>query len=164
AQLLAQLGATVIGVTRSEWKRDLAVQLGARQAVSPDDAVAAVAEMTDGRGADIVIEAVGTEATLAQSIELAGHAGTVVLYGTAADGGQGLPYYQLYFKELTIRCPRAATRADYQRSIDLVAGGRIKAAPLVTSRFDLGQADQALAAVKEPSALKVLMTVPQGAG
>lgn len=158
AQLLSGQGLSVIGVTRSQHKRDLALQHGVSVAVAPDDAAAAVEQATNGWGADLVVEAVGTEATLAQSIHLAGHAGTVIMYGTAANGGQGLPYYELYFKELTILNPRAAIRADYQRAIDLVAAGSIKAAPLVTATFDLGHADQALVIVGEPSSLKVLLT------
>ena len=104
-----------------------------------------------------MFEAVGTEATFAQAIELAGAAGTVVLYGTATSAHKGLPYYALYFKELTIRNPRAATKADYERAIDLVAAGDLDGAPLVSTRFDLEDADQALAAVAESSTLKVLM-------
>jgi 2-desacetyl-2-hydroxyethyl bacteriochlorophyllide A dehydrogenase len=146
SQLLALQGATVIGVTRSKWKRDLAVEHGAALAVDPGDAAAAVADLTAGRGAEVVVEAVGVESTFAQAIELAGAAGSVVLFGTATSGGSGLPYYQLYFKELTIHNPRAATKADYQRSIDLVTSGAIHAAPLVTNRFPLDDA------------LKVLMT------
>jgi 2-desacetyl-2-hydroxyethyl bacteriochlorophyllide A dehydrogenase len=156
-QLLASRGARVIGITRSGAKRELAGRLGAHTTATPDDAAQTVADATDGRGANVVIEAVGTEATFGQAIELADHAGTVVLYGTATGGGQGLPYYQLYFKELTIRNPRAATKADYQRAIDLVASGVIDAAPLVTGRFGLSAANEAFAAVGGSSTLKVLM-------
>jgi len=157
AQLLTKQGATVVGVARSGWKRDLALELGIHAAVAADEVAEAVATLTSGRGADVVVEAVGTEATFAQAIELAGAAGTVVLYGTAAGGGQGLPYYQLYFKELTILNPRAATKADYQRAIELVAAGTVVGAPIVSTSFGLSDADQALAAVKESTTLKVLM-------
>ena len=157
-QLLAGRGARVIGVTRSEFKRELAKEHGADLAVAPDDAADAIRNATDGRGADLVVEAVGKEATFAQAIELAGAASTVVLFGTATSGNKGLPYYSLYFKELTIRNPRAATKADYQRAIDLVASGAVNAAPLVSHRFSLIEPDEALAALGEPTTLKVLMT------
>lgn len=157
-QLLALQGARVIGITRSEWKRELALRLGATIAIAPGDAEETVLQATGGRGAEIVVEAVGTEATFAQAIEVAGAAGTIVLYGTATDGGKGLPYYQLYFKELTVRNPRAATRNDYQRAIDLVDNGLIDAAALVSRRFALDEADEALIAVRESATLKVLMT------
>jgi 2-desacetyl-2-hydroxyethyl bacteriochlorophyllide A dehydrogenase len=158
-QLLVASGARVIGVTRSPEKRDLAVRNGARLAVAPADAVDAVMEATSGRGAEVVIEAVGTQATFSQAIELAGAAGTVVFFGTATGSSGGLPYYQLYIKELTIRNPRAATKDDYQRAIDLVADGTISAAQLVTNRFSLAHADRALEAARESSSLKVLITV-----
>ena len=80
-----------------------------------------VADLTQGRGANLVIESAGLESTLSQAIELAGHHATVVMFGTFPNGGKGLPYYQMYFKELTIRSPRAATKSDYERAIDLVA-------------------------------------------
>lgn len=156
-QLLARGGAHVVGITRSASKRDLAGRLGAAVTVAPDDATAAVADATDGRGATVVVEAVGSEATFAQAIELADHAATVVLYGTTTAGGEGLPYYQLYFKELTIRNPRAATKADYQRAIDLVSAGMIAASPIVSHRFGLDAADEAFAAVGDSSSLKVLI-------
>lgn len=156
-QLLARQGATVIGVTRSAGKRALAVELGAAAAVEPSGAADAVAEASDGRGAAIVVEAVGREATLAQAVELAGLGGTIVLYGTITGGGTGLPYYQLYFKELTIRSPRAATSDDYRRAIELVAGGAIDVEPLVSARFRLDQAGQAFEAARDGATLKILM-------
>ncbi|MFV2039312.1 MAG: zinc-binding dehydrogenase [Acidimicrobiales bacterium] len=156
-QLLTCQGARVIGITRSEGKRDFAGRHGAALTVSPDHAGAAVADATAGRGADVVFEAVGTESTFAQAIELAGAAGTVVLYGTATSAHKGLPYYLLYLKELTIRNPRAATKADYQRAIDLVATGYVDVAPLVSRRFDLADANDALDAVRDSATLKVLM-------
>lgn len=59
-QLLRARGIeNVIGVTRSQWKRDLAETLGARATAAPADAAALVEEVTQGRGADLVIEAAG---------------------------------------------------------------------------------------------------------
>jgi|TARA_B110000263_G_C15297648_1_gene506368 L-iditol 2-dehydrogenase len=158
-QLLTASGARVIGVTRSQEKRDLAIRHGARSAVAPADAKEAVMEATSGRGAEVVVEAVGSQATFTQAIELAGAAATVVFFGTATGSSGGLPYYLLYINELTIRNPRAATKADYQRAIDLVADGTISCAPLVSCRFPLAEADKALEAARESSTLKVLITV-----
>jgi len=157
AQLLTKQGATVVGVARSEWKRDLAVELGIHAAVSPPEISEMVETLTNGRGAELVVEAVGTEATFAQAIELAGAAGTVVLYGTATGGNEGLPYYQLYFKELTIKNPRAATKADYQRAIDLVAAGTVIGTPIVSVSYGLADANGAFDAVRESTSLKVLI-------
>ncbi len=158
-QLLRQAGVTVIGVTRSEWKQDLARRLGATAVAAPSEADAVVRELTAGLGADLVVEAVGTEATLAQAIELAATGGEVVVFGTLTGGDRGLPYYQLYFKELTLRNPRAATVDDYGRGIELAASGALDLEAIVTDRFGLSEASAAFERVKSADSLKVLMSV-----
>lgn len=159
AQLLAAQGAQVIGVTRSERKREVALQLGAAAAVAPEQAATVVAEFTEGMGPKAVFEAVGTVQTFSQAIELAGPAATVVFFGTATGIEGGLPYYQLYYKELSLRNPRGATMADYEKAIDLVADGVINGVPLISSRFGLDDIGEALAATQDSSTLKVLMEV-----
>lgn len=157
-QLLALRGVTVIGVTRSPWKRDLAAGLGASATATPEEAAAVVAEITGGKGADLVVESVGTEPTLAHAIELAAAGGDVLAFGTVTGGGVGLPYYQLYFKELTIHSPRAAGPGDYDAAIALTASGRLHLDPLVTARFALDDATPAFAAVGGDN-LKVVLDV-----
>ncbi len=164
AQLLASRGANVIGVTRSRWKRELAAGLGAGRTTTPDEAAEIVAEATGGRGADLVVESVGTEATLARAIELAAPAGHVLAFGTVTDGTGELPYYQLYFKELTVHSPRAAGPADYDAAIALTAGGRLHLEPLVTARFRLDDAAAAFAAVGGDNLKVVLDLSPAGQG
>jgi 2-desacetyl-2-hydroxyethyl bacteriochlorophyllide A dehydrogenase len=155
-QLLRARGVrNIIGVTRSQWKLDLARELGATEAVVPDEAADAVAELTGGRGADVVVEAAGTEATLAHSIELAGATATVVVFGTISSGSQGLPYYDLYFKELTLKNPRAATPDDYDRGIRLTAAGRLDPGPLLTHLVPADRPDEAFAAMDDSRSLKV---------
>ncbi len=155
--LLARGVSRVIGVTRSRWKLDLAQELGALAVAGPDEAAGLVDEVTGGRGADVVVEAVGKEATLVQSIELAGHGADVVVFGTLTGGDTGLPYYQLYFKELTIHNPRAATPGDYDAGIGLAASGRLRLEPLVTAHFPLEGAESAFAATTTGDHLKVLL-------
>lgn len=158
-QLLRERGVTVVGITRSEWKRDLAAKHGALVTAAPADAETAIADLTDGRGADLVIEAAGTERTLAQSIELASIGGEVLVFGTLTKGDEGLPYYQFYFKELTIYNPRAALPGDYALGIQLAAEGRLELEPIVTHQVTLDDAAQAFELVHDPSSLKVLMSV-----
>lgn len=158
-QLLRERGVTVIGITRSEWKRDLASQHGATATASPDQAGSVLAELTDGRGPDLVVEAVGYEKTLAQAIDLVGIGGEVLVFGTLTGGNEGLPYYQLYFKELTLYNPRAALPGDYAVGIDLAAAGRLVLEPIVTHELALDDAAKAFELVHDDSSLKVLMHV-----
>lgn len=158
-QMLRAAGATVIGVTRSEWKRELAVRMGATAVAAPGEAAALVADLTGGLGADLAVEAVGREATLGQAVELARVGGEVLVFGTITGGSQGLPYYQMYFKELTLRNPRAAIGDDYARGIEMAASGALDLEAIVTDQFHLSEAPRAFERVQSPDSLKVLMAV-----
>ena len=158
-QLLAERGVTVVGITRSEWKLDLAARMGAVAVAPPDQAASMLAELTDGRGPDLVVEAVGTEQTLSQSIELVTVGGEVLVFGTLTGGNQGLPYYQLYFKELTLYNPRAALLRDYALGIELTAAGRLDLEPIVSHQLTLDDAAEAFELVHDPASMKVLMRV-----
>ena len=158
-QLLRASGAVVIGVTRSAFKRELATALGATATAAPDDAAAVIAEVTDGKGADLAVEAVGTEATVALAIESARIGGEVLVFGTVTSGGTGLPYYQLYFKELTVRNPRAAIADDYARAIELAAAGVLDLEPIVSDRIHISDVSGAFERVQSADSLKVLMPV-----
>ena len=158
-QLLGLRGtATLIGVSRSAAKRELALAMGATVVATPEAAAGAVADATGGRGAGLAVECAGTPQTLAQTMRLAGAGGTVLAFGItpAADA---LPTYEWYRKELTIRSPRAARPRDCDTAVELAAMGRLELARLVTARFPLADAARALAACAEPGQLKVLLEV-----
>lgn len=160
-QLLRARGIEkVIGVTRASWKQELARDLGAMAVATPDEAEALVADATDGHGADVVVEAVGTTGTLGQAIGLAGIGATVCLFGTiTASAADSLPFYQLYYKELTLRSPRAATAGDYDEAIALAASGAVQLRPLWTHGFRLDEVAKAFDALNDPTALKVTLQV-----
>ena len=149
-QLAKARGARpVIGVSRSAWKRDLAQQLGADLTVSPGDAGhGQIAAATGGHGADVVIESTGVVASFADALAMVRPGGTVLLFGiyTATEGT--LPFYQLYFKEPTVICARAARGEDFPESIDLVARGQITLSTLVTQVLPLGELAQAIEMLK----------------
>lgn len=135
----------VIGITRSAWKRTLAEQLGADlTAWSGDEAIRAVNTATNGHGADVVIECTGHIRSMGDAMAMVRPGGTIVLFGiyTASEGS--LPFYQLYYKEPTLVCARAATSDDFPESIRLVATGAVKLEPLVTQVLPVSQLGEAL--------------------
>ena len=155
-QLLRAQGVEqVVAVTRSAAKHELATRLGATVTVAPDDAEAAVADLTGGLGADVTVECAGTPHTLRQAMLLAGPGGTVLAFGTTVEA-DGMPTYQWYYKELTILNPRAARPRDFDRAIGL-ARHRLRLAPLVSAVYPLDDAVEALAACADPARLKVVI-------
>jgi L-iditol 2-dehydrogenase len=156
-QLARLAGARfVVGVSRSLSKLELASALGASLVVEAGAPTSSVLELIGG-GADLVIECVGSVPTLRRAIELAKVGGAILSYGTISATDGALPFYDLYFKELVITSARSANAEDFPVAIDAVASGAVQLAPLVSERFPLDRASDAIAAAARPGALKVLI-------
>lgn len=158
-QLLRARGIErIVGITRSAWKRDLGLALGASAVAHPDDARAEVDRLTEGRGVDLVVEAAGTPATYAQAVDLAGPGGTVLVFGIVPELGPDLPAYELYFKELRLVHARSARARDYAAAVDLAASGRLDLERLWSRSFPLDRAPDAFDALSG-DALKITLEV-----
>jgi L-iditol 2-dehydrogenase len=150
-QLAKARGAgRVIGISRSRFKNDLARQMGADITIESSPAtVEKVLEATDGRGADVVIECTGVMTCIADAIRMARFGGRVLLFGITNATSGTLPFYDLYFKELTLINNRAATAQDFPVMIDLVDRGAVRLEPLVTHRMALDELGAALDMVED---------------
>jgi 2-desacetyl-2-hydroxyethyl bacteriochlorophyllide A dehydrogenase len=160
-QLAKAAGAgSVIGMTRSAWKRELAEELGADATLEPGEGASEqVLEMTGGRGADLVIETSGLVTALAQAIDLARVGGRILAFGIYTQTQAELPFYQLYFKELQILNARAAKGGDYAPSIDLVKSGAVRLRPLISHEMPLEDLGKALGTLESPDArsMKIIL-------
>jgi len=160
-QLAKARGAhPVIGITRSPERRALAETLGADFTLAPDENTnAQVLDMTAGRGADIVIESAGAVPVLAEAINMARIGGRLLLFGIYTANEATLPFYQLYFKELSIVCARAARREDYPACIDLVSCGAVQLDPLISHVLPLGDLEHALTMLgqRDDERMKVIL-------
>ena len=144
-QLAKARGATVIGVTRSDDKRALAATLGADVTIpGGEGAVERVREVTDGRGADVIIETTGVVPSLSAAIHMARSGGRLLLFGiiTATEGA--LPFYDLYFKELALINARVAKSEDYPAAIGLVERGQVRLDPLISNVVPLEELKAAI--------------------
>jgi 2-desacetyl-2-hydroxyethyl bacteriochlorophyllide A dehydrogenase len=81
AMLARHTAGKLIAVDPFEYRRDIALKMGADVAVHPDDAVAAVMEASNGRGSDVSIEASGAAAGLQLAIDCSGLEATVTVVG-----------------------------------------------------------------------------------
>jgi len=150
-QLAKARGASkVIGISRSRFKNELAKQMGADVVIeSGPGTVAKVLEETDGRGADVVIESTGVMTQIADAIRMARFGGRIQMFGITSATSGALPFYDLYFKELTLINNRAATAQDFPVMIDLVNRGVVRLEPLITHRMTLNELGTALGMVED---------------
>lgn len=139
-------GACVIAVDIDDAKLALARKCGATHTVNnaTENVEEAVARLTGGEGADVVIEAIGLPQTYQAALKLAVFAGRVVYIGYAK---APVEYETKYFvmKEIDIRGSRNATKRDFERVIVVLESGRYPAAETVTHTVSFAQAGKALA-------------------
>jgi 2-desacetyl-2-hydroxyethyl bacteriochlorophyllide A dehydrogenase len=150
-QLAKARGArTVIGISRSAFKNEMARSLGADVTIEPGKGtVQQVLDATNGRGADVVIEATGVMTALADAVRMARPGGRILMFGISSATEGALPFYDLYFKELTLINGRAAKQEDFTGMIELLEHGIVKLDPLVTHHMSLGDLESAIRMVED---------------
>ena len=116
---------------------DKALELGAAQVINgkEQDAVEMVNRLTGGRGADLVIETAGTEATSRQAVHIAKKGGTIVFVGYSKSGEITLPMSLALDKELTFKTV-FRYRHIYPLAIDAVSSGKVNLKGIVTNVYD----------------------------
>jgi threonine dehydrogenase-like Zn-dependent dehydrogenase len=107
------------------------------------------------RDADIVVDCTGSETGLTTALELVRPRGTIVLKTTIA-GTQTLSLAPVVVDEITIVGSRCG---PFDRALDALAHGLVDVQPLISERFDLSDAVQAMRRAAEPGVLKVLLSV-----
>jgi L-iditol 2-dehydrogenase len=144
-QVALHSGASAVYLTEPiAERRALAVELGATAVCDSVavDPVAWLLEQTGGRGVDIAIEAAWGGDAVGQAVQMARHAGRVVLVGIPREDVVTFPASNARHKGLTILLSRRMKHV-YPRSIALVERGLVDVRRLVTHRFPLERAAEA---------------------
>lgn len=138
------LGARVIAVEVSEEKRKPLRALGVETVINPleENLEETLLSMTDGRGPDVIIEAVGLPETFRAAVDLVCFTGRVVYVGYAkSEVSYNTSLFNL--KELDIMGSRNATRADFDAVIAFLTGRADLANGLISKVFNWDEADKA---------------------
>ena len=156
----ARGAARVFLVELSRRRLELAAGL-----VAPDEAVvaegtdtvAALRELTGGRGADVVIVAAGSGRAQEDAVAIAARRGTVSFFG-------GLPKDRpaitldaniVHYREVGIVGANGSTPAHNQQALELIASGAVPVADLITHRLPLEAAVEGIHTVTRGEAIKV---------
>jgi S-(hydroxymethyl)glutathione dehydrogenase/alcohol dehydrogenase len=144
----------IIAIDRVASKLALATGNGATDTVdaSASDPVAAVRELTDGRGVDYAFEIVGRSETIRQAYDMTRRAGTATIVGAGAfDDAVTFGAMQLMVDAKTIRgCVYGCTdpARDFPEMVRLHDSGRLDLAALVTRRVALEDLNDAFRAME----------------
>jgi 2-desacetyl-2-hydroxyethyl bacteriochlorophyllide A dehydrogenase len=152
-------GARTIAVDMDDEKLELAHAAGAGLTIHAgrENLKQRLAEITDGRGPDVVIEAIGTAETFRTAVEAVAFTGRVVYIGYVKEP---VPYETRLFvqKELDILGSRNALPEDFREVIRMLEEGRFPVDQAVSSIVPLEDAPRALSDWSEnPSRVKKIM-------
>ena len=163
--LLKRAGAAHVLVSdKSPARLAYSRQLGADLAVdaSQGDFRSAVLEATGGRGADLVVEAVGSRETFPLSLELAANRATVLWFGLP-EGTDDYPFsFGEFFRKFLTAYAISGTQGEpgfgsFRYALRLIAGGAIDVTPLLSHVLPIDEVEKAyqIAHDRTDGALKV---------
>ncbi len=138
-QLLAALSSTrIVALDTDRDRLDLAIGLGATHAVPSDrDAAAEVRRLTGGRGAEVVLDVVGIDATLAMAGEMIAFEGDLTLIGLA---GGSISYSAMTLPwGARIATTYWGTAVELMEVLELARDGRIR---IETERHGLDEVEE----------------------
>jgi propanol-preferring alcohol dehydrogenase len=132
-QVARLYGANVVGLDVDDEKLALIEELGARS-VRSDDFAAIDGNLGETRGPSVVVDLVGTAASLGWALSAIGPGGRLVVLTTFRDTRAELDPRQLVMTESQVLGSRYATRHEVGLAIDLVASGRVR--PIIGATAD----------------------------
>jgi len=127
--------ARVIAIGRRQTQLDRAAAMGADETVLNNDhadPVAAVRDLTDGRGADVVIEAVGLPEVWQLALRLLRRGGVINFFGGCPSGTEvGVDTNLMHYSELTLKASFHHTPALVRKALEAVSRGYVTAKDFV---------------------------------
>jgi L-iditol 2-dehydrogenase len=159
-QALSRTGCgRLISVDVADDRLALAKKVGATHTLnsSKENALETIAQLTDGRGADLALEAVGVTATVDLALRSVRKGGAVTLVGNVAPRIE-FPLQVAVTRELTV-LGSCASRGEYPACLEMLARGDLQAAPLISASAPLAEGAAWFDRLyrKEPGLLKVVL-------
>lgn len=159
AMAAAALGAgQVIVIDKVEARLKEAGNLGAVTVDAAEtDPADAVLDLTDWRGADVVVDAVGHESALVSAIALVRAGGTLSIPGVYTEEAITLPFGDLYLKGISLQMGVAHITERIDEVIALSAAGKLRPGSLVSHRMGLSEAAEAYRLFAAREATKIVL-------
>ncbi len=164
AALARRTGATVLTSDMYPERHAIAAQFGLEHPLDArGDVVAACKSATDGRGADVALVAVGSDALIAVAMEAIRPGGRVMLFASTQHGTAPFDPAAVCMDEKTLMGSYSASVSIQEEGIALVfegyRSGKLDLTKLISHRFSLEQAAEAvdLAAHPQPDSMKIML-------
>ena len=164
AALAHRTGATVLTSDLYPERHAIAAQFGLTHPIDArGDVIGAAKAATEGRGADVVLVAVGADALIAMAMDAVRPGGRVMLFASTQHGTAPFDPAAVCMDEKTLMGSYSASVAIQQEGIDLVFSGyrdgTLDLTKLISHRFSLDECAEAirLASNPKPDSMKIVM-------
>jgi L-iditol 2-dehydrogenase len=161
AQIAKTYGTTVVitGLSNDQLRLEKAKELGIDYAVNiqEEDINALVQRLTDGYGADVVLECTGAVPAVNMGLDLLKKKGQFVQVGIFKNSEIPIDSEKIIQKELTFIGSRSQKPSDWEPSLALMNEKLVNAKALVTHQFDITQWDEAYKVIKSGESIKVML-------
>ena len=114
-------------------------------------------ELTDGRGADLVVECSGSPPAIAQSIDLVRKWGRICAIGLTGKRPVELNWDAAMTKVITLYFNMSTAYASWDKTIAMIADGRVNVDPIITHTLPLTEWEKGFEAIENLEALKVVL-------
>jgi S-(hydroxymethyl)glutathione dehydrogenase / alcohol dehydrogenase len=155
--------STIVAIDPAGTRRDASLQVGATHALDPADGdpVAAVRDLTAGRGADFTFEVVGRPELIVQAFDMARPQGTVTVVGMPTkDDVITLPALRAVFSGKRLAGSKvggAQILRDIPRFVRLAESGQLDLGSLVSRHIPLDQVNAGIAALDQAEGVRTVI-------
>lgn len=150
AKLAGTAKLVISGGGRREYRLELARKLGADIVINSkkEDLVKKIMELTNMKGVDAVLEAVGIQITVQQAMRMVKKGGSVALIGMLVPKME-LEMLDAVVKETEIKGMYGYTTTDFKVALDLISAGRVDVKSVITHLFSLDDTREAFETLYE---------------
>jgi L-iditol 2-dehydrogenase len=147
----------ITGMDKSEAVRlPIARELGADVTINvqKEDAVQRVMDLTNGKGADLVIETSGSEAAISQTVDMAKTCGRICAIGLGSKDYAGLKWNSAMFKALNLYFNFSSSYSSWEKALKLMAATHCDLSKIITHRASIEQWEPVFQAIQDETAIK----------
>lgn len=161
--LAKKRGATVILSEPDEGRRQRALDAGADHVLNPEetDLVESVKEITGGRGAQAIFDAVGRAPILESAINALGKGGVLSVYARVYPKGDTIRIDPNLFheKEIVLTGTMSQSREDFLQAAEMIARRAIDLRPIISATFPIEKLTEAFEASTDMNNYRIVVTM-----
>lgn len=161
--LARTFGASMIILSEVDERRiEIARKLGAVHIINPlkEDIEKSILDLTNGRGADAVIVAVGSPHAQKDALRIIRKGGRINFFAGLPPGSEEVSINTniIHYKQITVLGTSMQTPLEFKRALDLMASGLVNVKPLITHRYSLKNGLEAFLKSLKAEGLKIILT------